>query len=279
MSKSAGEPTRYREAPPRGARFHRHLRWLEPLVGVGLFALALVALHRELHGHGLREISRTLNALPATSVVAAIGLAIVGYGILTFYDYLAVRYAERRLPYRTVAPGSFVTYALSHNLGMATMIFSDVLNVGDMVDLSGQSGRVEQIGLRFTTLVNVLGQEVYVPNRNIAQIGRYRKGVVRAYVDVQFPEGCDENAVTTRIREIARGMHAQHDSVLLTEPQVLGVFSAEPGGWKYVRLKFRLWPGQGALIEQTFKQRALAALRRLDAGYGDWMITVTYGID
>ena len=160
-----------------------------------------------------------------------------------------------------------------------TLIFSDVLNVGDMVDLSGQSGRVKTIGLRFTTLINFLGQEVYVPNRNIALISRYRKGVVRAYVDVQLPEGCDENSVTTRIREIAQGMHRQHISVLLTEPEVLGVYSADPGGWKYVRLKFRLWPGQGALIEQTFKQRALAVLRGIHAGYGDWMITVTYGVD
>ena len=160
-----------------------------------------------------------------------------------------------------------------------TLIFSDVLNVGDMVDLSGQSGRVKTIGLRFTTLINFLGQEVYVPNRNIALISRYRKGVVRAYVDVQLPEGCDENSVTTRIREIAQGMHRQHISVLLTEPEVLGVYSADPGGWKYVRLKFRLWPGQGALIEQTFKQRALAALRGTHAEYSDWMITVTYGID
>ena len=160
-----------------------------------------------------------------------------------------------------------------------TLIFSDVLNVGDMVDLSGQSGRVEKVGLRFTTLINFLGQEVYVPNRNISQIGRYRKGVVRAYVDLQFPEGCDEDATTNRIREIAQGMHQQHGSILLTEPEVLGVYSVQSGGWRYVRLKFRLWPGQGALIEQTFKQRTLAALRRMNGDYGEWMITVTYRID
>lgn len=160
-----------------------------------------------------------------------------------------------------------------------TLIFSDVLNVGDMVDLSGVSGRVEKIGLRFTTLINSQGQEVYVPNRNIAQISRYRKGVVRAYVDVELPEGCDEDAVTSRIHEIATGTHAQHGSILLSAPEAPGAFSAEPGGWRYVRLKFRLWPGQGSLIEQTFKQRLLADLREMHAAYGEWMITVTYGID
>jgi len=46
-----------------------------------------------------------------------------------------------------------------------------------------------------------------------------------------------------------------------------------------MRLKFQLWPGQGALIEQEYKQRALALLRKTNPGYGDCMITITYGVD
>jgi phosphatidylglycerol lysyltransferase len=97
------------------------LRWLEPLVGLGLFGLALAALHHELHGHGLREIGRTLRTLPAGSLAAAIGLVVISYAVLTLYDYLGVRYAEGRLPYRNVAPASFVSCALSQNLGMAAL--------------------------------------------------------------------------------------------------------------------------------------------------------------
>ena len=33
------------------------------------------------------------------------------------------------------------------------------------------------------------------------------------------------------------------------------------------------------MIEQTFKQRALATLRGIHAEYGEWIITVIYGID
>jgi small conductance mechanosensitive channel len=54
-----------------------------------------------------------------------------------------------------------------------TLIFSDTLNVGEVVDLSGQTGRVDRIGLRFTTLITLLEQRVHVPNRNINQISRY----------------------------------------------------------------------------------------------------------
>lgn len=54
-------------------------------------------------------------------VVTAIVLTALGYSVLTLYDYVAARYAKHPLPYRTVAPASFVSYALSHNLGMAAL--------------------------------------------------------------------------------------------------------------------------------------------------------------
>lgn len=160
-----------------------------------------------------------------------------------------------------------------------TLIFSDVLDVGDVVDVAGQTGRVESIGLRFTVLVNLLDQRVYIPNRNIAHIGRYRKGHVRGYLDVEIPGGTDEADVVREVTRIAEGMHAQHGRVLLRRPEVLGVRRADPGGWRYLRLKFRLWPGQGTLIETALRQRVLAAMRALDEGYADWMVTVTYRAD
>lgn len=157
-----------------------------------------------------------------------------------------------------------------------TLIFSDVLNVGEMVDISGQTGRVERIGLRFTTLVNLLNQRVHIPNRNISQINRYHDGHVRAYVDVQLPEDEDAAQLTETVMPIARGMHTQYGGIILTEPEALGIQQALPGTWRYLRIKFRLWPGQGALIETSFKQRILAALKKIDADYADWMVTITY---
>jgi small conductance mechanosensitive channel len=157
-----------------------------------------------------------------------------------------------------------------------TLIFTDAFDVGDVVEISGQIGRVEQIGLRFTTLVNLHGQRVYVPNRNIAMVGRFRAGVIRAYVDVQLPEGLDESAVRETVERVARGMRAQHPAILVTDPEISGPETADPGGWRYLRVRFRLWPGQGALIETAFRQRLLAALRALDPSYPDWMVTVTY---
>jgi moderate conductance mechanosensitive channel len=159
-----------------------------------------------------------------------------------------------------------------------TLIFSDAFNVGDVVEISGQVGRVEKVGLRFTTLVNFLGQTVYIPNRNIGLIGRYRRGMVRAYMDVQLSPGAAEADVMDAIERTARGMRAQQPAIMLTDPELRGPFTVEHGEWRFVRVKFRIWPGQNAYIETALRQRLLATLRRLDPEYADWMITVSYRV-
>ncbi|HUH12692.1 MAG TPA: mechanosensitive ion channel domain-containing protein [Longimicrobiales bacterium] len=159
-----------------------------------------------------------------------------------------------------------------------TLLFSDAFDIGDTIEVAGQIGRVERIGLRFTTLVNFLGQTVYIPNRNIAQVGRYRGGVIRAYVDAQVPDTLSDDEVLALMERLAKGFRTQHRSIVLTEPLPQGVRAAEEGGWRYARLMFRLWPGQGALVETVFRPRLLAALRAVDPQYADWMVVITYRV-
>jgi small conductance mechanosensitive channel len=160
-----------------------------------------------------------------------------------------------------------------------TLIFSDALNITDLVELSGQVGRVESIGLRFTTLVNLHGQEIYIPNRNIGMISRFRRGAIRAYVDIQLPNELGEKEVTDGVQSIAIGMYSQHKSIILTQPEIFGLQETKGGNWRYLRIKFRLWPGQGALIENTFRQRVVAMMKELYPQYADWMVTVTYRVE
>jgi moderate conductance mechanosensitive channel len=159
-----------------------------------------------------------------------------------------------------------------------TLIFSDVLDVGDVADVGGQTGRVESIGLRFTTLRTLLDQRVVVPNRNVGQINRYRYGYVRAYMDAEIPEDVGQQEAVEVVERTVQGTAAQHSGIIVRQPEVMGVRTARPGGWRYVRVKLHIWPGQGALLENTLRQRVLAALRGLSPDYKDWMVTVTYRV-
>jgi moderate conductance mechanosensitive channel len=157
-----------------------------------------------------------------------------------------------------------------------TIIFWNLLRVGDVVELSGQIGRVEGIGLRFTVLINLHGQRIYLPNRNIAVISQFRGGCIRAYVDFQVPDGATANRLLKIIDPLADALYNQHRAIVMEKPENFGPQNTIKGGWKYVRYKFKLWPGQGALIETNFRQMALARLRETFPDYADWMINITY---
>jgi small conductance mechanosensitive channel len=157
-----------------------------------------------------------------------------------------------------------------------TLLFSDAFDVGDVIEYAGgQAGRVEQIGLRFTVVNNFLGQTVYLPNRTIGTVSRYRGGGIRMYVDVQVPPDVKDEALVALVEPLLRGLRAQFGAIVLAEPELLGVREAKPGDWRYLRATLRLWPGQQATLETVLRQRLLAALRERVPDYPDWMVSVT----
>jgi small-conductance mechanosensitive channel len=157
-----------------------------------------------------------------------------------------------------------------------TLIFTDTLEVGDMVDISGQVGRVEKVGLRFTELRNFYNQQVFLTNRNIANIARFPRGGIHAYVDVQLPATADRPKVIAVVKQAAHGMWEQFRAIILREPEVSDLQSATTEVREFVRVEFKLWPGQGALIETAFRNRLVTLLKQFDPNYADWMVVVTY---
>ena len=157
-----------------------------------------------------------------------------------------------------------------------TLIFTDTLEVGDMVDIGGQVGRVEKVGLRFTELRNFNNQQVFLSNRNIANIARFPRGGIHAYVDVQMPANADRGKVEGIVKQAAMGMWEQFVAIIMQEPEISDVQSAKAEGRDFIRVDFKLWPGQGGLVETTFRQRIITTLKQFDPYYADWMVVVTY---
>ncbi len=160
-----------------------------------------------------------------------------------------------------------------------TLIFSDAMEAGELVEVTGTTtviGRVEEIGLRFTKLINFYNQEVFVPNRTIANVSRFPHGGVYAYADIQLPRGTDREKAAETVANIARGMWRQFGAIILSEPVIGPVETVVGGGWDFLRVHFKIWPGQGSLIETTFRQQVVSAMKNLDPNYADWQVPVTY---
>jgi small conductance mechanosensitive channel len=214
------------------------------LVSAVTFTIYFVAV-----GMILREFKISLTTYFASATV--IGLA-VGFGLQGFVQDLVI--------------------------GL-TLIFSDALTIGGIVKLGDEIGKVDSIGLRFTVLINLHGQRILIPNRNIATISQFRGGCIRAYVDIQLPQEIDEKEILQAIQAIAKGMYDQHKSIILAMPEIFGIKAVKDGPWRYLRIKFKLWPGQINIIEETFKERVVLALKKSYADYASWMITVTYKVE
>ena len=160
-----------------------------------------------------------------------------------------------------------------------TLIFSDAMDVGDMVEIAGTVvvvGRVEEIGLRFTMLRNFYNQVVFIPNRTIANVSRFPHGGVFAYADIQIPTNTERDKAVQAIENIADGIWMQFGAIILAEPVIGPVETAPGGGWNFVRVHFKIWPGQGNLIEVTFRQQIVSTMRTFSPNYADWQVPVTY---
>ena len=155
------------------------------------------------------------------------------------------------------------------------------MDVGDMVEIAGITtpnviGRVQEIGMRFTKVLNFYNQVVFVPNRTIANVSRFPHGAIDAYADVQIPLGVDQPHTVQAIQSIAVGMWSQFGAIILCEPVIGKAETTQGGGWSFVRAHFKIWPGQGSLIEITFRQEVIRAMRAHDPTYADWQVAVTY---
>jgi uncharacterized membrane protein YbhN (UPF0104 family) len=91
------------------------------LVGFILFGLAVWTISQEFRKYHPREVLMHLNQIPNASLILAIALVGVNYGVLSVYDVLAVRYIRHSLPLQKTALVGFISYAISNSIGFALL--------------------------------------------------------------------------------------------------------------------------------------------------------------
>lgn len=88
-----------------------------PVLGLSLFAAAVVLLMREMQNITWEDFQKGLTGVPPIYLGLSALLIGLNYTLLTTYDMLALRYVKRSLPLRRVALVGFLGYALGNNLG------------------------------------------------------------------------------------------------------------------------------------------------------------------
>lgn len=84
-------------------------------------ALAAYLIWRITRQYELDEVLAAIGAIPPARLALALGFAALSYLCLTGFDWLAVRYVGRPLPWRKCALASFTALSIGHNIGIAAL--------------------------------------------------------------------------------------------------------------------------------------------------------------
>jgi glycosyltransferase 2 family protein len=91
------------------------------VIAAAAIGLAAFLLYRTLSRYSLDQLIAAVTAVPVPRLLGAAGFAAASYLALTFFDYLALHYVKRPLPYRKAALASFTALSLGHSIGLAAL--------------------------------------------------------------------------------------------------------------------------------------------------------------
>ncbi len=251
-------------------------------VSVGVHFVVVLIRH-------LGTLLMTSEARPGLSRVRTIASLVTSFAMFTLY-FFAVGLIFRELGISLkayLASASILGLAIGFgSQGLVqdvvtgiTLVFANLFDVGDMVEISGQTGIVQSLGMRFTVIENAFGARVYIPNRTIANVINYPNGYVRGIVDVTLADDPEvARQMVDALPSVVDSAFERFPGIFMTPPSMVGQIRTSSGK-VYLRVKFRIWPGRGSAIEATLRPEMANALRRYDPAYADWMISVNYEIE
>lgn len=218
---------------------------------------------------------RTAVSLLTSTAIFVLYFGAVGFVLAEFGVSLQTYLASASIIGLAVAFGS--QGVVQDVVTGVTVVFANLFDLGDMVEISGQTGIVQRFGMRFTVLSNANGAEVFIPNRTITNVIIYPRGYIRCLCDVTIlPDHADD--MTACVKQHLTSAVEQFPGILRAPAEVEAVETTSSGR-TYMRLKFRIWPGRGGPIETVFKQELLQVLKSIDPTYQDWMISVSYEVE
>lgn len=262
-----------------------------PLLTRALLVLGVVvALHLGVHlvRRGGERLTRTRVTASVRKLRTTISLA-TSVAVFTLY-FLAVGFILREFGISMtayLASASVIGLAVGFgSQGVVqdvvtglTLIFSNLVDIGEMVNIGGQTGIVHSIGMRFIVLETSLGALVNIPNRTVTNVVSYPRGYVRLIVDVSLSDDDDtRRQMITLTEQLVPTVAEQFPGIMRSPPSVEGLVRTSAGR-SFLRLKFRIWPDRIEPIGQSFRQELLHRLKKLDPDYTDWMVAVHFEVE
>jgi small conductance mechanosensitive channel len=136
------------------------------------------------------------------------------------------------------------------------LLLEDQVRQGDVVEIAGKSGEVEEVTLRYVRLRDGDGFVHFVPNGEIKVVVNRTRTHAYANVDVGVPDDADLEAVFQAMRDVGAALRADPEFGALTlgETQILGVERWELWGMM-LRCRIKVLPHERDSVRREFTLR------------------------
>lgn len=98
------------------------LAWVKrfaPFLGIAFFIIAGTIIYFELKHFTYHDFVYSISNTPTTIIWIGVVLTLVNYLTLSGYDFLALKYLDKKIPYKRVVLASLVGFSISNNTGHA----------------------------------------------------------------------------------------------------------------------------------------------------------------
>jgi moderate conductance mechanosensitive channel len=189
-------------------------------------------------GQMREQQTRTLAGLVYSIGAAIIGLiaVLMGFEVLGFD--IAPAMATAGVASIAIAFGA--QSLLKDFINGFFIVFEDQYVVGDLIQVNGETGRVEHLTLRRTVIRNPAGAMVTVPNSLVGQVANLSRDWSQAFVDVTVPAAEMVGRALATLERIAGDFRNDADwsAALIDGPRVLGIEALSLDG-TVIRLQAR----------------------------------------
>ena len=185
------------------------------LLCADLIALLLGALKPKTHrGASLVTLLASLTRYVAALVILCWGLSIFGVDVNTIVASVGVV---------ALVVGFGAESLVADLITGIFMLCENQYNVGDIVEVNGFRGTVQDIGIRTTSIVDPGGNVKIINNSDMKNILNRSDRSSRAVTNIAIPYETDLEALEAKLPGLMAEIYAAHQDILKAEPRYLGV--------------------------------------------------------
>jgi moderate conductance mechanosensitive channel len=143
------------------------------------------------------------------------------------------------------------------------LLVEDQIRQGDVIEILGKSGEVEEITLRYVRLRDGDGYVHFVPNGEIKNVINRTRTYAFANIDVGVPDTVDFNPMFQAMRDVGADLRKdpQLAKVILGEAEILGVERWELWG-VMLRCRLKVLPRERDNVRREFSRRLLIEFQK-----------------